>query len=170
MKSIIRLFFIVFIICLAACGSGSSYNEPQQHLYVGNDRSPGEILQYTLPITSASTPTMTIASNNVTCLAVDDAGNLAAGDYAGHLWIFDAPLTSASTASAAFNNGSAKGNGQILFNSAGDLFASTEDTSVNVFTPPCSSASTVSQSITDAGITSAMGAALDAGGNLIVSS
>jgi hypothetical protein len=166
------LFAIVFIVCLSACGSGSSDNQPlqQQHLYVGNDNSAGHILQYTLPITAASTPVATIAADNVTCLAVDDAGNLAAGDYAGHLWIFNAPLTSASTASATFNNGSAAGNGQILFNSAGDLFASTEDTSVNLFTPPLSSASTVSQSITAAGITYAIGAVLDASGNLIVGS
>jgi len=170
MKFTIRLFAVIFIVCLSACGSSGNQPLQQQHLYVGNDNSPGQILQYTLPITSASTPTVTIASNNVTCLAVDDAGNLAAGDYAGHLWIFDAPLTSASTASAAFNNGSATGNGQILFNSAGDLFASTEDTSVNLFTPPLSSASTVSQTITAAGITYAIGAVLDASGNLIVGS
>ena len=160
MKFTIRLFAIVFIVCLSACGSSDNQPLQQQHLYVGNDNSPGQILQYTLPITSTSTPTVTIAADNVTCLAVDAAGNL---------WIFNAPLTSASTASATFNNGLTVGNGQILFNSAGDLFAATEDTSVNLFTPPLSSASTVSQTITDASITSAIGAALDASGNLIVS-
>jgi len=170
MKSVIRLFTIVFIICLAACSSGTSYNQQlqQQHLYVGNDNSPGHILQYTLPITSASTPVATIAANNITGLAVDADGNLAAGDNAGHLSIFSAPLTSASTASATFNNGSATNDGQLLFNEAGDLFATTVATSVNLFTPPFSSASTVSQTITAAGITSAIGAVLDTSGNLIV--
>ena len=42
-------------------------------------------------------------------------------------------------------------------------------TDINIFTPPLSSASTVSQTITDASITGTIGAVLDASGNLIVS-
>lgn len=169
MKFTTRLFAIVFIVCLSACGSSSNPSVQQQHLYVGNDNSGGHILQYTLPITAASTPAATFAAANVTCLAVDDAGNLAAGDYSGHLSIFSAPLTSASTASATFNNGSATNDGQLLFNGAGDLFAATDTIDINLFTPPFSSASTVSQTITGAGITGTIGAVLDASGNLIVS-
>ena len=169
MKFTIRLFAIVFIVCLSACGSSDNQPLQQQHLYVGNDNSAGHILQYTLPITGASTPVATFAAANVTCLAVDADGNLAAGDYSGHLSIFSAPLTSASTASATFKNGTAPNDGQLLFNGAGDLFATTTTTDINIFTPPLSSASTVSQTITDASLTEALGAALDTSGNLIVS-
>jgi hypothetical protein len=169
MKFTIRLFAIIFIVCLSACGSSNNQPVQQQHLYVGNDNTASHILQYTLPITGASTPVATIAADNITCLALDAAGNLAAGDNAGHLSIFSAPLTSASTASATFKNGSATNDGQLLFNGVGDLFATTDTTAVNLFTPPLSSASTVSQTITDASITSAVGAVLDASGNLIVS-
>jgi hypothetical protein len=170
----IRLLPAVLIVCLVACGGHSNPTTPPQHLYVGNDKASGQILQYALPITSTSTPTLTVTTTagtvNVVALALDSAGNLASGDNAGHLAIFSAPITSSSTASAAFNNGSATNDGQLVFNNTGDLFVPTVSTKVNLFNHPLSSASTVSQAITDASLSSAIGAALDSGGNLIVSS
>jgi hypothetical protein len=142
-------------------------------LYVTNDLTPGQILQFTLPLTSTSTPTVTIANantNNLIAVAVDPSGNVAAGDLSGHLTIYNVPITSSSTPAAAFNDGSSSSTGQLVYNSSGDLFAgSNGGPNVNLFIHPLTSASTPATVITGGGIASAFGATLDASGNLIVS-
>ena len=176
MRFSIKLFAIcllsaVYIVCITGCADTSPIKTTStpQHLYVGNDNASGQIFQYTLPITSTSTPVVTVTSSNVVAVAVDSNGNLGVGDNAGHLSFFSAPLTNASTPSATFNNGTATNDGQTAFDSAGDLFASNVSTKVNVFTHPVSSASTPSQAITDASLVSTIGAAFDSAGNLYVS-
>ena len=57
----------------------------------------------------------------------------------------------------------------MIFNSAGDLFVTSFTNQINVFTHPLTSASTPSQVITSANLTSAFGVALDSANNLIVS-
>jgi hypothetical protein len=169
---VIRLSIAIVILSLTACG-GSSTPVATEHLYVGNDKAGASILQFTLPITSTSTPSVTVAPTtgtaNLTALALDAAGDLATADNAGHLAIFKAPITSSSTASATFSNGTASNDGQLAFNTAGALLAATVSTKVNVFNPPLSNTSTPAQSVTDASLTSAIGAALDSSGNLVVS-
>jgi hypothetical protein len=171
----IRLSVAIVILSLTACGGSSKPGAPgaTEHLYVGNDAGSASILQFTLPITSASTPSVTVAPTtgtaNLTALALDAAGDLATADNAGHLAIFKAPITSSSTASATFSNGTASNDGQLAFNTAGALLAATVSTKVNVFNPPLSNTSTPAQSVTDASLTSAIGAALDSSGNLVVS-
>ncbi|PZR58549.1 MAG: hypothetical protein DLM50_03460 [Candidatus Meridianibacter frigidus] len=169
-----RLFLTTAaLIGLAACTSNSNTITPvplaPQHLYVADAHSGGPILQYTLPLTGASMPSATIGSGGEGSLALDAAGNLAAGNTAGQISIFTAPLTSSSVPSATFNNGASTPVGQMAFNNAGDLFAATEDISVNVFTHPLTSASTPSQAITSAGLSAAIGTLLDSSGNLYVS-
>ena len=169
---VVRVFVGLAIVCLAACG-GNSTTTPVvvQHLYVANDNTPGQVLVYTLPITSTSTPAVTLsnaATANLVAVAVDANGNIATGDNAGHLAVFNAPITASTTAAATFNNGAASNNGQLVFNSAGDLFAPTVSTNVNLFTHPLTSASTPSQSITGGGTTSTIGAGLDSSGNLVI--
>jgi hypothetical protein len=170
---VIRFLPVVLIVCLIGCGGNSTTPAAPQHLYVGNDNAGATILQFTLPITNTSMPSVTVAAtngtSNLTALAVDASGDLATGDNAGHLAGFPAPITSSSTATATFSNGTATNNGQLAFNTAGNLFATTTSTKVNVFNPPISSSSTPAQSITDASLTSAVGAALDNSGNLVVS-
>jgi hypothetical protein len=140
-----------------------------QHLYVGNDNTPGGIMQYTLPLTASSTPNFTIASNNVVAVALDPGGNLAVGDNAAHLQFFTAPLSGASTPAAAFANGAASNNGQIAFTNAGDFWVATVSNRVNAFTHPFSNASTPSAFVTDAAMVSTIGAAFDAAQNLYIS-
>jgi hypothetical protein len=169
----VRLVVALAIVCLAACGGHSPIVTPPvpQHLYVGNDNTPGQVLVYTLPITSTSTPMVTLtnaATANLVAVAVDTNGNIATGDNAGHLAVFNAPITASSTAVATFNNGAATNNGQLVFNSSGDLFAPTVGANVNLFTHPLTSASTPSQSITGGGPLSAIGAGVDSSGNLVV--
>jgi hypothetical protein len=143
--------------------------QAQQVLWVGNDNASGGSQQYTLPISGSSTPNFTVVSNNVVTVAQDGSGNLAVGDFAGQLKFFTAPLSGASTASATFANGAGTNDGQIAFNLAGDFFVATVGTTVNKFTHPFSNASTPSQAITTAGMTAAIGVALDAAQNLYIS-
>lgn len=115
-----------------------------QVLYVGNDHTPGQVLQYNLPLSASSTPNFAIASNNVVAVAADGKGDLAVGQLGGNLQFFTAPLSGASTPAASFTNGAASNNGQIAFTSAGDFWAATVSNRANAFTQPFSNASTPS--------------------------
>jgi Bacterial Ig-like domain (group 3) len=141
----------------------------RQVLYVGNDNTPGHVLQFSLPLTSSTAPNFSIASNNVVAVAADASGNLAVGDNAGNLSFFSAPLSSASTPSASFKNGAASNNGQIAFTNAGDFWAATVSNRANGFTNPFSNASTPSAFVTDGGMVSDIGTAFDPAQNLYIS-
>ena len=161
-----------FIGCLAGCG-GSKSTVPgpspgTQHLYVNG--ATGHALQFALPLTS-STPTATLSlptANDVSALAVDSNGNVAVGDVAGNISIFNAPITSSPSPSATFKNGTSTFVDNLAFNSAGDLFATSFTNQINVFTHPLTSASTPSQVITNVNLTRSDGIALDSANNLIV--
>jgi hypothetical protein len=157
---------------LAGCnGGGSTTPMPitiVQHLYVGNDQTPGTILAYTLPITSTSTPAFSFASNSVVSIGFDANSNALVGDNAGHLQFFPAPQSAASTPSVTFTNGSAVSSGQIVFNVGGQAFVTTAGTTVNVFNQPFTSASAPA-TVVSGGLVNAMGDALDNLGNLYVS-
>ena len=181
-----RPLIIVALTALAtACNGGSSSPPPfftgtaaptpsptpspaPQHLYVGNDNTPGQVLQFTLPLTMSTTSNFAIASNNVVAVALDATGNLAVGDNAGHLQFFTAPLSGASVPAATFNNGTATNNGQIAFTGS-DFAVATVSNRVNGFTHPFSNASTPSQFVTNAALVSAIGTAFDAAQNLYIS-
>ena len=165
--------FLALAGLLAGCGGitgGGSTPTPVvivQHLYVGNDNTPGTVQAYTLPITASSTPAFAFASNNVVSIGLDANNNALVGDNAGHLQFFTAPLSATSTPSVTFNNGSASNNGQIVFNFGGQAFAATTSTAVNVFTPTFTSSSAPS-TVISGGLVSAMGDVLDNLGNLYV--
>jgi hypothetical protein len=165
--------FLALAGLLAGCNSKSAVTPTPvvvvQHLYVGNDNTPGTVQVYTLPITAASTAAFSFASNNVVSVGIDASGNAAVGDNAGNLKFFAAPLSAASTPAAAFTNGAASNNGQITFTSAGDFFVANVSTNVNMFTHPFTNASVPSSTTTGAGLTAAIGTALDSSGNLYVS-
>ena len=184
-----RGFLIVAVVALAAgCHGGSaspppfftgvavtpsptptpSPVPPPLHLYVGNDNTPGQVLQFNLPLTMATTSNFAIASNNVVAVAVDANGNLAVGDNAGNLQFFTVPLSGASTPAAAFKNGTASNNGQIAFMNTGDFWAATVSNRVNRFNAPFSNASTPAAFVTDAGMVSDIGTALDPAQNLYI--
>jgi hypothetical protein len=129
----------------------------------------GPAHQFALPLTG-STPTATLSlASNVSAVAVDSAGNVAIGDVAGNITIFNGPITGSPSASATFKNGTSPFVDNLAFNNAGDLFATTNSNSINVFTHPLTSASTPSQVITSVNLTSSIGVVLDSANNLIVS-
>jgi hypothetical protein len=165
------LLVVLLAIWIVGCNFFNSNPPAPQHLYIVNDNSPGQILEYVLPITNTSTATVTVtnaATVNLVSVAVDATGNLATGDNAGNLATFNKPITASSVAAATFHNGTATNDGQLVFNSAGDLFAPSVSANVNLFTHPITSSSTASLSITGGGTTGAIGAGLDSSGNLIV--
>jgi hypothetical protein len=169
------LFASAFIACLAACGGSTKPPVPPgpptgtQHLYTSG--TTGHAVQFALPLTgSAPTATLTLSTaSDVSALAVDSTGNVAVGDSAGNITIFNGPITSSASPSATFKNGTSTFVDNLAFNSAGDLFATSFTNQINVFTHPLTSASTPSQVITSANLTSAFGVALDSANNLIVS-
>jgi hypothetical protein len=169
------LFAAAFIACLTACGGSTKPPVPPgppvgtQHLYTNG--ATGHALQFALPLTgSAPTATLSLATaSDVTAVAVDSAGNVATGDSAGNITIFNGPITGSASASATFKNGTSTFVDTLAFNSAGDLFATSFTNKINVFTHPLTSASTPSQVITSVNLTSGFGVVLDSANNLIVS-
>jgi hypothetical protein len=142
---------------------------PPPHLYVGSDNTPGTVLQFNVPLTMATTSNFGIASNNVVTVALDASGDLAVGDNAGNLQFFTAPLSGSSTPAAAFKNGTATNDGQNAFLSTGDMWVATVSNRVNRFNKPFSSASTPAAFVTDPGMVSDIGVAIDAAQNLYIS-
>jgi len=174
-RRLLCLFAVAFIACLAACGGSTKPPVPPgppvgtQHLYTNG--TTGHALQFALPLTgSAPTATLSLATaSDVTAVAVDSAGNVAAGAFGGSISIFNGPITGSASPSATFKNGTSTFVDHLAFNSVGDLFATSFTNQINVFTHPLTSASTPSQVITSANLTSAFGVALDSANNLIVS-
>jgi hypothetical protein len=174
---------LITVLCaslvLAGCTSNSvttpvfpgagGFTPLVQHLYVGNDNTPGTVLRYTLPLTAGSTPNFAIASNNIVSVAVDGSGDLAVGDNAGHLQFFTAPLSAASVPAASFANGVATNNGQIVFSTSGNMYVPTVSNSVNYFTAPFSNASVPAQTVTNPALVSVIGAAIDTAQNFYAS-
>ena len=179
-------FFLTFALLtcvwgLSSCSGGSSSsgggggnNQQQaQHLYVSTD---SQILVYTLPITSSSTPSVVVSNPTnplAAVMAVDSKGNLATEDFSDHIALYTAPLSSSSNPSATFNNGAFTTVEGIGFDTAGDLFAggaldsSGTGSGVNIFKPPFSSASTPSQTVPLSGSGGSAGFdGTDAAGNI----
>jgi len=140
-----------------------------QHLYTAG--TTGHALQFPLPLTgSAPSATLSLATaSDVSAVAVDPAGNVAVGAFGGSISIFNGPITGSAAALATFKNGTSTFVDNLAFNSTGDLFATTNSNTINVFTHPLTSASTPSQVITSANLTTSVGIVLDSANNLIVS-
>ena len=169
------LFAVAFIACLAACGGSTKPPVPgpppeTQHLYTaGRYRPRCSVRAATHELNTDSNLSLATASD-VSAVAVDSAGNVATGDLCpGNITIFNGPITASASPSAAFKNGTSTLVDNLAFNSAGDLFATTNGNSINVFTHPLTSASTPSQIITSANLSKSVGVVLDSANNLIVS-
>lgn len=179
------LLGMAYLAALSACGGSSSAplannsapgpgpgpTTPAQHLYVANGT---QILQYPLPITSTSTPSVTLAVP-AHAVAVDSNGNLAVADNAGNLLIYTAPVSNTSTPSSTITT--ADQNGFVAFAPNGDLVASALNlgggqvsSQINLYTQPLSSSSTVSQVVKTTDGTNIRGLAVDGSRNLYASS
>jgi hypothetical protein len=138
------------------------------HFYVGSDNTPGVVLQYNLPLAAGEASNFSVAANTVVSVALDPSGNMMVGDLAANLKYFTAGFTAGSTPSVTFANGAATNNGQNVFTPTGDLWAATVSNRVNLFTKPFTNASTPATFVTNAGMVSAIGLAMDGAQNLYV--
>ena len=141
-----------------------------QHLYVGNDNVAGQILQFTLPAFAGETSNFGFTSANNVSIALDASGDMLAGDNAGNLTYFAAPLSATSVPAASFKNGAASNNGQFAVTSTGGFFAGTVGASANLFNTPFTNASVPASSVTNAALISVIGVALDSSANLYLAS
>jgi len=160
-----RWAVLTFVMALTACGgdstSSTSQDHAAEHLYATN--TAGQILKFPLPLTSGSRPSVVVSNHPFNAaIAVDANGTIATSDRAGHLAIYNQPLTSSSAPAAIFNNDTPATNDAtqyLAFSTAGDLFAMTGNFAtvgqINLFAHPLSSASTVSQVITNPSVTTA---------------
>ena len=150
---------LVFLALIAPVASA-------QHLYVGNNAVGGVIRQFSLPISSSSTSNFDVPFGGAISVEADASGNVAAGDLAGNIEFFAAPLSGSSTPSAVFTNGGGTGAYQIAFTPGGDMFvASTSQ--VHRFNRPFRNGQVPDQTIAVSGF-GALGVALDAAQNLYV--
>jgi len=168
------LVLVAFAASATACNT-SSVNVPfppltavTGHLYVGNDNTPGQVLQFNLPLTPTTTANFAVVSNNVVSVGIDTNGNMAVADNGGHLQFFATPLSNASVPTATFNNGAAVNDGNVSFLSTGDFWAATVSNRVNRFNSPFSNASVPAAFVTDPGMVSTIGTAIDAAQNLYI--
>ena len=172
------LLLVVAVAALIACNpSASTKTIPPtpQHLYVAGT----SIAQYTLPLTSTSTPNFNLAASNITGLALDPSGNLVTLDSnTSTVSVYDAPLSASSTAAVSFNCPTVGVSTAV--DSAGDVFVSGWGATdvgwgdIFVFDPPLSNSSTVATTLNlnpylPAGLLIA-GLVFDSNGNLIVAS
>jgi len=143
------------------------------HLYVANDNTPGGIQQFTLPLSSSSTPNFTIAGNDLVAVAVDTNGNLCAGDFHHKIFCFTAPLSGFSTPNATFNNGTAGNVGQLMFPTSGpqqnQLWSASVGTEIDRFVPPFTNATTAAQQTFPTGASQIVGLVFDSSQNMYLS-
>jgi len=169
----LQLALFVVVLYIAGCGGTSAppnlnvTTPASDHLYVTT--ATGQILQFTLPLTNTSTPSVTVQTTlNAFGLAVDSNGNLAVADIAGSLAIYRLPLSGSSTPTATFANGTFSSVGSIGFDTTGKLLAVggiplSPGEAVNIFSPPFSATTTPSQTLSISGLNVG---GLDSSGNL----
>ena len=138
-----------------------------QHLYVANNSNNGQIVQYSLPLSASSVPNFGFTASGTVTLALDPSGDVIAGDPAGNLHFFPAPLSAASSATAAFAH-PGNSTGAVAFTQAGDFFVSSLTNRAYEFTHPFSNASVPSAIATAPTLVGASGVAVDSASNLYV--
>lgn len=115
------------------------------HMYVANG-SGGNVLEYTSPFSSSSTPSVNVKiGGNIWGVAVDSS-YVAVEDSTGFIYIFNAPLAANASPVAQFQ-GPANG-ANLLFDSNGNLYTGTQSSGVLEYSPPFSNGSTPSKTIT----------------------
>ncbi|MGH7582260.1 MAG: hypothetical protein ACREL5_03430 [Gemmatimonadales bacterium] len=138
-------------IAVAGCSSGTNSTttppppppSPTGQLYVGIGDIPGSLLVYDLPLTSTSTPAVTVAHDNSGPLALNSTTLAVTRPTNYSVSFFTLPLTSASGPYATLVTG-----GVIypVFEPSGAFYYSASNM-IDVYTPPFSASSTPSSHI-----------------------
>jgi hypothetical protein len=123
------------------------------------------VQQYSLPISPASAPNFTIATQgNVTAVGADPRGTLSVGAANGQIRRYPPPLSAASTATLTFANGSGTV-GQLFFDTA--MYATTGGAGVNQYAAPFGV--NPPSPITDPAVFTSYGVVRDGPGNTYIS-
>jgi hypothetical protein len=132
-----------------------------KHLFVAIFNA--SIQVYDLPLTSGSTPTVTVPVTNIQGICLDGSSRLYATIAGGSIDAFSLPLTSTSTPAFSFNSTFTATDCKV--DAAGDLYASENESQtqgVDVFPAPVSSTSTPSTNLTYTNLNTPYGMGLDA--------
>jgi hypothetical protein len=185
---------ILLSLLFAACHSGTAGNEhpdasnnatadaargtadsggspadagPPQKLYVGDSSA---ILVFDLPLTSTSTPTVTLPEDSMNSLCAKNGTLYAVVTASGGNFRVDAfaePLTATST--PLFSLPTTFASRECKLDAAGNLFVVANQSTtqgVDVFPAPVTSSSTVSTNLTAANLNAPYGIAMDSSGDL----
>jgi hypothetical protein len=162
-------------LVVVACGGNSTSPPPPpvstENLYVTETTVTippfhPVIFEFSLPLTSASTPKVVLNPATFSPGAEDVNGNFASGN-AFTVVAFTGPLTASPTpfVSISIPTGNV---GFLAFDAAGDLFVPDSNSRVYMVPHPLTSTSQPTQQITSPSLTLAQSVALDSNNNLIV--
>lgn len=135
---------------------GELFVDSKGRLYVPEFSGDTTVQVYDLPLTASSSPVFNLTTSQETpeSVAEDTAGNIYVSDTepGGYIDVYDGPVNASASPSFTISNNSVGTTGLVLpFDIAigpnGDLYASDQE-DVNQFTPPFSTASTPSASVT----------------------
>ena len=180
------LFFFTIAIAASGCtatgapstpGHGSSPPTPTPtplppgpHFYITDGHMPGSIYAYNLPLSSSSTPVLTLQTTGNTPYnpCFDDAGHVVLTFRdTPKIYVYNLPLNGSST--PAYTLSVPGGSVDCHFDGAGNLYvAAWSANSVDVFKAPLTSSSTISSTITTS-VNSPWGVFADSAGNVYVS-
>jgi YVTN family beta-propeller protein len=137
------------------------------HVYIANYGA-GNVAQYAPPFSNTSVPTATFGDTTPVGGPVGIAANatyIVTSHITGSAYAYRQPVSASSTPIATFG-GSAFG--LMTFDAQGNLWATSQNSSVVEYVPPFTNSTTESKDLTN-GFTSSYGIAFDASGNLYVS-
>lgn len=138
-----------------------------QHVYIANYAG-NDVAQYALPLSNASAPSLTFADSTPVGGPIGIAVNSAyvvTSHVTGSVYAYQQPVSASSTPMAVFG-GSAIG--LMTFDAQGNLWATSQNSSVVEYVPPFTNSTLESTSLTS-GFTDSYGIAFDSTGNMYVS-
>ena len=152
------------LFATACTSSGDAPTGPTEYLFTSDTGASGQVHQYALPLTVGELPTLSFAAPHATAIALDKTGDVVISRDDGDLVYFELPTLPTSVATATITTG-ASATGQSVFGTDSNCYVASSVAIADVFTPPFTSTSVPSKSITGTGVTAATGAAFDTQNN-----
>lgn len=132
------------------------------NLYVANYGA-NDLARYAAPFSASSAPSFTLPDSGPVGLAVNDT-YVVTSHISGAVNAYLQPVSASSTPAATFG---AAASGFMAFDPQGNLWATSQNTTVVKYVPPLSNSTVESAGITN-GFTDAYGIAFDSSGNMYV--
>lgn len=138
----------------------------QQHVYIANYGG-DDVAQYAMPLSGVSAPSATFADSTPVGGPIGIAANatyVVTSHVTGSVYAYQQPVSASSVPVASFG-GSAIG--LMTFDAQGNLWSTSQNSSVVEYVPPFTNATAEAKSLTN-GFTDSYGIAFDSGGNMYV--